>query len=306
MTKLRITYMKWFKKKKRPFPEDTVCRNCGAKTVGRYCHECGQDLSAGVGQPILKLIVQILDNVFALEGKTPRSLAFLLIRPGFLSEEYHNGKINRYVHPVKLFWMSSLIFFALFISQMDFDNNQNKITSEEIVKIELNDHSSPTDSLTNNTTEDKVKEEKLKKIHEEFKAFVLKNIPKYAPYTTFLLIPIFALLLTWFFRRQKLFYMFHLVFALHFHTFLWVFCSILLIIDIFTPKFPSWLSFLLFLIPGVYLAIGFHRFYHTKLRWQAVLKAIGIGMLYFILIIIVTILVMSLVMWIFFPEIFSL
>jgi len=300
--------MKWFKKKERALPEDTVCRNCGAQTMGRYCHECGQDLLAGVGQPILKLIAQILDNVFALEGKTPRSLAHLLIRPGFLSEEYHIGKVSKYVHPVKLFWMSSLIFFALIISQMDFDNNQNKITSEEIVKIESNDHSSPTDSITNNTTADKVKEEKMNKVHEEFRAFVIKNIPKYAPYTTFLLIPIFALLLVLFFRRQKLFYMFHLVFALHFHTFLWIYCSILLIIEIFTPKFeyPGWLSFIIFLIPGAYLAIGFHRFYHTKSWWKVIRKAIGITLLYALLIVIVTILLLILVVWIFFPEIFSI
>ena len=299
--------MKWFKikKKERTLPEDMVCRNCGAQTVGRYCHECGQDLSAGVGQPVLQLIVQIFDNVFALEGKTPRSLAHLLIRPGFLSQEYHIGKIIRYVHPVKLFWMSSLIFFALLIGQMDFDNNQNKINSEEIVKIDYKTDSSPTDSLTINGTNDKDKEEKIEKFYEEFRAFMLKNIPKYAPYTAFLLIPIFALLLAGFFRRKKLFYMFHLVFALHFHTFLWIFCSILLIIDIFIPKFPDWLSFLLFLTPGVYLAIGFHRFYQTKSRWHAVLKAIGIGMLYFILIIVVTILLLVAVLLIFFPEILS-
>ena len=299
--------MKWFKKKERALPEDTVCRNCGAQTVGRYCHECGQDLLAGVGQPILKLITQILDNVFALEGKTPRSIAHLLVRPGFLSEEYRIGKVNRYVHPVKLFWMSSLIFFAFFISQMDFDNNQNKITSEEVVKIELNNNTSPTDSLTNNTTNDKIKEEKIKKIYKEFQAFMIKNVPKYAPYTTFLLIPIFALLLAWLFRRKKLFYMFHLVFALHFHTFLWIFCSILLIIHIIIPKFefPDWLSFILFLTPGVYLAIGLHRFYHTKSRWQAIRKAIGITLLYVLLITIVTILLLGLVVRIFFPEIIN-
>jgi len=298
--------MKWFKKKERALPEDTVCRNCGAQTVGRYCHECGQDLLAGMGQPILKMIAQIFDNVFALEGKTPRSIAHLMIRPGFLSEEYHLGKINRYVHPMKLFWMSSLIFFAIFISQMDFDNNQNKITSEDIVKIDYTKDNSTTDSLTNNGSPVKEQEDKINKFQEEFKAFVIKNIPKYAPYTAFLLIPIFALLLAWFFRRQKLFYMFHLVFALHFHTFLWVFCSLLLIIGIFTPEFPNWLSFLIFLIPGVYLAIGFRRFYHTKSWWQTVRKAIGIGLLYFFLVIVVTGLILGLVIFIFFPEILTL
>jgi len=100
----------WFKKQNRPIPENATCRNCGTQMTGRYCHECGQDIFAGTGIPILKLIGQMLDNAFALDGKTPKTLAYLLIRPGFLSSEFMNGRINRYVNPVKLFWMSTLIF----------------------------------------------------------------------------------------------------------------------------------------------------------------------------------------------------
>ena len=130
--------MKWFKRKKRTLPEDLICRNCGGQTVGRYCHDCGQDLLAGIGQPILKLIAQVLDNVFALEGKTPRTLVSLLFRPGFLSNQYQIGKIAHYVHPVKLFWMSTLIFFALLISQMDVSNLKNELSkSDSNINIEF-------------------------------------------------------------------------------------------------------------------------------------------------------------------------
>jgi len=266
--------MKWFKKKERSLPEDTVCRNCGAQTVGRYCHECGQDLLAGVGQPILKLIAQVLDNAFALEGKTPRTLINLIIRPGFLSKEYSTGRITRYVHPVKLFWMSTIIFFALVISQINLSD----------IKID-----EPTPEAI------------------DFATTLIHYFTKFAPYATFFLIPIFALLLACFFWRKKIFYLFHLIFAAHFHTFLWIFLSILLIINIFTPNFeyPEWLSFLLFLIPWVYLSIGFHRFYQTKTRWKAIKKSIGISMLYFSLVIAVTALLVILAAKLFFPEIWS-
>ncbi|MCL2246998.1 MAG: DUF3667 domain-containing protein [Lentimicrobiaceae bacterium] len=295
--------MKWFKKKERALPEDTVCRNCGAQTVGRYCHECGQDLSAGVGQPILKLITQVLDNAFALEGKTPRSLAFLLLRPGFLSNEYRKGKIIRYVHPVKLFWMSTLIFFALVISQMDLALSQNgNVTPNALMNIQISPDETSTDSLSDNSINNKDEGMTNEKFFE-FMRSSMKYFTKFAPYAAFLLMPIFALLLAFFFRRQKLFYMFHLVFAVHFHTFLWIYCSILLVIAIFTSNFnfPDWLSFLLFLVPGVYLSIGFHRFYHTKTRWQAVRKAIGIGILYFLLILIATFLLIAVAYVNYFP-----
>jgi len=298
--------MKWFKKKQRPLPEDTVCRNCSTQTVGRYCHECGQDLLAGVGQPIIKMTAHVFEHAFALEGKTPRTLFNLMFRPGFLPNEYFLGKINRYVHPVKLFWMSTLIFFALLIGRMDFDNLQPQVTTSENAKLSIQFNNTLTDSLANNSIQAHGEEEaeKIKK-SLEIGSVLVKYGAKFAPYTTFLLIPIFALLLAGFFWRKKLFYIFHLVFAVHFHTFLWIYLSILLIINMFTPKwtYPNWLSFLLFLIPGVYLAIAFHRFYHSKTRWQAVWKAFVIGILYFLLIIIVTVLLIGLAVHLFFPEI---
>ena len=296
--------MKWFKKKQRPLPEDTVCRNCGAQTVGRYCHECGQDLLAGIGQPIMKMTAQVFEHAFALDGKTPRTLFNLMFRPGFLSNEYRVGKISRYVHPVKLFWMSTLIFFALFIGGKDFDNLQPQVTTSGNAKININlNNNAPVDTLVNQTIQEENDTEKVEKSLEMGKILV-KYFTKFAPYATFLLIPIFALLLAGFFWRKKLFYIFHLVFAVHFHTFLWIYFSILLIIDMCTPKltYPGWLSFLLFLITGVYLAIAFRRFYHSKTRWQAIWKTITIGMLYFLLIIIVTALVAALVIYLFFPE----
>jgi len=289
--------MKWFNRKKRTLPEESVCRNCGAQTVGRYCHECGQDRLTGIGQPILKLMAQVLDNAFALEGKTPRTLACLLFRPGFLSNQYQMGKIVHYVHPVKLFWMSSLIFFALLITQMDLSNLKNELTkSDSNIKIEFK---SKPDELTDEER-NVVNKEKA----SEMISLVATYANKLAPYIAFLFIPIFALLLAGLFWRRKLFYIFHLVFAVHFHTFLWIYCSILLLFHIFTPTlvFPGWLNLLLFFIPGVYLAIAIRRFYHTKSWWKACTKTVGISLLYMILIFMATAFLIILFFKFFFPE----
>ncbi|MCL2290207.1 MAG: DUF3667 domain-containing protein [Bacteroidetes bacterium] len=264
--------MRWFKKKKRTLPEDTTCRNCGVQTVGRYCHECGQDVHAGTGQSTLKLIGQALESAFALDGKAPRTLAFLMIRPGFMSEEYRAGRVNRYVHPVRLFWMSTLIFFALLISQINFGNADVRIAGEQMTG--------------------------------ENASMIINYFAKLAPYVTFLLIPMFALLLALFFWRKKDYYMYHMIFTLHFHTFLWIFCSLLLIIGLFTRNvtYPGWLSMLLFFTPGVYLTMALRRYYQTKSWWQALWKAILISLLYFLLILLVTGLVLLFVVKVFFPE----
>ena len=289
--------MKWFKRKKRTLPEDSVCRNCGAQTVGRYCHECGQDLLAGIGQPILTLITQVLDNAFALEGKTPRTLVNLLFRPGFLSIQYQMGKIVHYVHPVKLFWMSTLIFFALLISQMDMSNLKNELSKPDS-NITIEFKSKPAD-----LTDEERNAMNIEKATDMIST-IANYANKFAPYIAFLFIPIFALLLAGIFWRRKLFYVFHLVFAVHFHTFLWIFCSILLLFHIFTPNliFPGWLNLLLFLIPGVYLTVAIRHFYQPKSWWKACTKTIGVSLLYVFLILIATAFLIILFFKFYYPE----
>jgi len=271
----------WLKKRERPVPENATCRNCGAQMQGRYCHECGQDIFAGTGIPILKLVGQVLDNAFALEGKTPRTLANLLFRPGFLSNEYMTGKVIRYVNPVKLFWMSTLIFFAIIVIQSDRSGWQKTLIEniKKSEKMSINSHSNE------NETVDDIK----KKQFIEFISMAPQIFIRFAPYVAFLLIPFFALLLALFFWRKKYYYVHHLIFTIHFHTFIWIFYSLRIFFHVIAnPKYPSWVSSLLFFIPGIYLILALHRFYHSQTHhfkswWQTIWKSILITILYFII-----------------------
>jgi len=260
--------MKWFKKKERALPEDMTCRNCGAQNVGRYCHECGQDIHAGARQSTIRLIGQALESLFALDGKTPRTLALLMSRPGFLSQEYYAGRVSRYVHPVRLFWMSTLIFFALLITNVNLGGDQ-------VMQIQGVDSSVFTNYFF-----------------------------KYAPYLSFLFIPIFALLLVLFFWKKRYYYMYHMIFTLHFHTFLWIFSSLLMIVNLFTMsiEYPAWLNMILFFTPGVYLTVALRRFYQTKSWWQAAWKAVLISLLYFILFAMILAGITYFVVKMFYPE----
>jgi len=253
--RIRAPKIKWPNiKLKRPkrkpcvLPEDTNCRNCDAKITGRYCCECGQDVLAGRGRSVKQLVAQFIESVLAFNRKTPRTLSYLMTRPGFLSNEYCAGRIKKYVHPAKLFWMSTLVFFALVTSQFNSD----------FIIIEIN--------------------------AENYGDNLLANLTKYGQFILFLLIPVFTWLLALFFRSNKLYYMHHMVFAVHFHSFLWIFFSLLLIIEIFTSNLSSlsvWFSVLILLIPTVYLGIAFNRFYQSK-WWIATWKTVAFSLSYFI------------------------
>ena len=83
----------------------------------------------------------------------------------------------------------------------------------------------------------------------------------YLPYATLLLVPFFSFLLFAFFRKHNPIYSNNTVFALHFHTFLYIFFVAVLLISNLGISVKWWL---LFLIPYIYLMISVYLFYKPK------------------------------------------
>ena len=94
-------------------PGYTHCMNCGTPLKGMYCHQCGQ-YALDIHQPMWKYIRQYFENVYQFDGKIWMTLRLLFTRPGFLTNEFNEGKINSYVHPFRLYMCISVVFFTLF------------------------------------------------------------------------------------------------------------------------------------------------------------------------------------------------
>ena len=94
-------------------PGYTHCMNCGTPLKGMYCHQCGQ-YALDIHQPMWKYIRQYFENVYQFDGKIWMTLRLIFTRPGFLTNEFNDGKINSYVHPFRLYMFISVVFFTLF------------------------------------------------------------------------------------------------------------------------------------------------------------------------------------------------
>ncbi len=94
-------------------PGYTHCMNCGTPLKGMYCHQCGQ-YALDIHQPMWKYIRQYFENVYQFDGKIWMTLRLMFTRPGFLTNEFNDGKINSYVHPFRLYMCISVVFFTLF------------------------------------------------------------------------------------------------------------------------------------------------------------------------------------------------
>lgn len=79
---------------------------------GPYCHQCGQPVK-GLVRPLSGWLADFLDGVVQWDGRIPRTLVPLLMRPGFLTREYLAGRRVRYVTPVRLFLF---LVIALFVA----------------------------------------------------------------------------------------------------------------------------------------------------------------------------------------------
>ncbi|HEX3896374.1 MAG TPA: DUF3667 domain-containing protein, partial [Rudaea sp.] len=121
-----------------------VCANCGAELLGEYCYRCGQPVK-GMIRPLSSMMHDIADTIFNIDSRIFRTLWPLLARPGYLSNEYFNGRRVRFVTPFRLyFFLSIAAFFAMqlwigdmTISGVDLDEEHHTSVSSALTKEEV-------------------------------------------------------------------------------------------------------------------------------------------------------------------------
>jgi hypothetical protein len=89
------------------------CPNCGAPVPERFCSRCGQDLGRTPHVPLSELLGEAVSELFALDGRMARTILPFFFRPGFLTAEYLAGRRVRYSSPLRLYLLTTLLFFLV-------------------------------------------------------------------------------------------------------------------------------------------------------------------------------------------------
>lgn len=100
----------WRKKPKKETTPLTHCENCGQELRGRYCSNCGQ-AAVSYHRSFRHVVVDVLDSFLNWDSKFIRSIGLLLWRPGWLTNQFLEGKRVRFVHPLRLYLLVSIVFF---------------------------------------------------------------------------------------------------------------------------------------------------------------------------------------------------
>jgi hypothetical protein len=199
------------------------CLNC--KTVLKadfeFCPKCGQETKAD--SSLKGLFTHFLSDYFTFDSKIIRSLQPLITKPGFLTLEYLKGKRADYIAPLRMFIFLSIIFFLL----LGFSNPSN---------VHYTDAAALNDNFWNQ--------------------FFENRLPK----LFFVLLPIFALIISFLYRKQKRGMLTHFLFALHFHSSIFIIGIFYTLISYVFVAFSLQIVNLIFLVVfAIYLAFYLWR-----------------------------------------------
>lgn len=279
--------------------EEKICTNCGNDIHDKFCSHCGQE-NLELKEPFWNFIFHSIGHYFHFDSKFFLTIKPLLTKPGQLSIDYIAGKRIRFIHPVSLFLFISLVYFLIgpLFQSKDWQPSLISENAEQTAKLRtalqktadnsLLLHKKNPDSLTSVKKDNflvkqfKKKQTLLDKSYGGKFSWV-KAYQKHESKTYFILMPFFAFLLMLNFRKNKKYYMEHLIFTIHLQSFYFLFSLLLSFLLFISPfdffdKIISGIG-LLFILWYIYTAI---KLFYQREKWVVIRKMIGLLFLYFL------------------------
>jgi hypothetical protein len=100
------------RRSKLPAQPLTHCENCGAPLNGEFCAQCGQH-AIDYRRSIFRVLLDAADSFLNWDTKFLHSMNQLLLHPWQLTNDFNAGRRARYVHPLRLYLIASIVFFLL-------------------------------------------------------------------------------------------------------------------------------------------------------------------------------------------------
>jgi ribosomal protein L32 len=347
-------------------PPLTHCENCGADLKGHWCAKCGQP-AIEYRRSFRYVVSDLLNEFLNWDSKFFTTIALLIVKPWRLTNEFLAGKRVRYVNPLRLYLLASILFFfavnygakgiridptkfpeekraevAAAIAdkrdEIEAELKKENLTPEQRRKAQkaLEYLTKPTSSATTTPTPEEtpspsaapggsptaesggqqkygpvgdrpfvvfddaksttpferwIEGRAKEKMGEQgtkmglFISTLLSNLP----YMMLCCIPLFALVLKLLYIRRRRFYIDHLIYALHIHSFFYAAVMLIVLLTIgltrFTPgAIAGWLIALLWIafVTQIFLSI---RYVYRQGWFFSILKFLFGGFMYLVVLV---------------------
>lgn len=267
----RLSRDKWWRyldKKALTVTVHTGCGNCGATLMGPYCYDCGQHVHESA-RSFSVLFHDAWHTATHLDGRLWQSLYTLLLKPGKLTKEYFAERRARYLPPVRLYLVLSVLFFGFGLATPEKNREPPTVATRRATAPDAAAPNAATpDKGVGEGAADKAPAEKKKsrkssfgisncddigtsipwmqdslrrscagnpeRYVESIKHGFAANLPK----MMFLFVPMMALLMLILYWRPRRYYVEHLVFFIHSHAAIFL----LLLIEALLGWIAAWLA----------------------------------------------------------------
>jgi len=268
-----------------PVPSLERCENCGNEVSQRYCGACGQRLDPPVHS--LWHFSQIAtEDLTHADSRVWRTLWALLFKPGHLTREFLGGRRARYLPPVRLYLVLSVVFFLVasavhtrltVLSIDDAHPSGSKVRAANTVNDAVGSVATPRPGETPEQRADRVcadsnyngpGEKMLQPLFRqacrktvtdngrELQAQFLHNIPR----AMFIFLPLLAGVMMLMYWWPRHYYVEHLLLFVHNHAFVFLVATLALLLAPVTQRLPV-LKFAIFLYFVWYMYRSMRVFY---------------------------------------------
>jgi hypothetical protein len=313
-------------------PPLPYCENCGATMAGPFCAQCGQ-AAVDYRRSFRHIIVDVLDSFLNWDSKFFATIGWLIARPWHLTNQFLAGRRVRYVHPLRLYLLVSILFFFVVnYWAKSIHADPSKLSSEDRADIaaELNDPdippavkarirgaldakgrtqpeaqtspspqaavtpqpsviASPPPPVTSpsppgdfgpmvqfdkppSTAFERWLEQRAKEKmgeHGSKMALFIATLFSNLPYMMLCCIPLFALVLKLLYVRKRVFYIDHLVYALHIHSFAYLAIMLIVLITLGLNRsipgaFAGWIIAALWITFATQIFLSIRRVYRQS------------------------------------------
>jgi hypothetical protein len=245
-----------------------TCFNCGTALTGPFCPNCGQK-SVPLNPRLFDVLHEFFHELLHIDGKLFSSIRQLLLAPGFLTREQFDGRRARWVPPVRLYLVFSVLYFALSALAPSSSLNigyRGDTYEEEVAALRVIGYQN----------------------QDELRDAVNHARAKWMPRVMFVMVPVFAALVGALFRKSGHKYPEHVYFALHVHAAWFAFAACAAAASFVLPSFIAGvIQFLLVVYSVIYVVFAVATAYGAPKR-RALIGSIVVLPVYAIIVLIGT------------------
>jgi hypothetical protein len=200
------------------------CLNCGAPLQGMFCAACGQR-AVPPHPTVRELAGDAWQEMTGYDGRIMSTIRGLL-RPGFLTREYLDGRRVHYLPPLRVYLIVSVVYFlvAAAAPELDSDRSAHNMTGPGGLRISVDKSEDGAPMTEEERAEMRAEIESASWIFRPMLVAMQDDPDGFrarmfaiSPRVFFVLLPVFAGVVALFYRRRT--FPTALVFAVHLHAF---------------------------------------------------------------------------------------